>query len=222
MKINAKFNIIKIWLTFDLKCDIYNSWRMIYMETTVFSQRIKELRTNGKMTQRQFAAKVSISAATLSAYENNEKSPSLATAERIAKEYNVSLDWLCGFDVNYNEEKTCGDMARMLCMLINADVINVGISIKTSEDNERISPVYYYDNVEYAEVGLSRTANSEYGIPQTWLDAFLINQKKMYDLLNVGTISLDIYQTWLETTLEKLDEQKLKGRRWHGATQTKP
>ncbi len=62
----------------------------------VFAERLRELRTKQRASQKEFAARIGISAATLSAYEKGTKSPVIATAVQIAKACDVSLDWLCG------------------------------------------------------------------------------------------------------------------------------
>lgn len=62
----------------------------------VFAERLRELRTKQRASQKEFAARIGISAATLSAYEKGTKSPVIATAVQIAIACDVSLDWLCG------------------------------------------------------------------------------------------------------------------------------
>ena len=62
----------------------------------VLSVRIKQLRKEIGLTQRKFSKMVGCTAATLSAYENGSKSPSLEIIKRIAENCNVSIDWLIG------------------------------------------------------------------------------------------------------------------------------
>ena len=71
----------------------------------VFAEHLRELRARLSLTQKEFAQRVGITPATLSAYENGAKSPPVSTAVRIAEEYRVSLDWLCGIK---NEEANNG------------------------------------------------------------------------------------------------------------------
>ncbi len=51
----------------------------------VFAERLRELRTRERASQKEFAARIGISAATLSAYENGSKSPVIATAAQLRK-----------------------------------------------------------------------------------------------------------------------------------------
>ena len=63
----------------------------------VFSgDRIKQLRTRLKLSQREFVEGIGITASALSAYEKGQKQPTISVAMNIAAKYNVSLDWLCG------------------------------------------------------------------------------------------------------------------------------
>lgn len=83
----------------------------------LFSKRLKELRNDMKLTQKQFAEKIGFTQATLSAYENNPKSPSLDIIIDIATKCNVSLDWLCGLSDkknSSNEIETYSDIIEFL------------------------------------------------------------------------------------------------------------
>lgn len=84
---------------------------------SALSLRIKELRKTYNLNQQQFAAKINCSPATLSAYENGAKNPSLEIVKRIATTFNVSMDWLCGL-TNATESnidlKTFSDVIRLL------------------------------------------------------------------------------------------------------------
>ena len=62
----------------------------------LFENRLKQLRLECGLTQREMAESIGITAASLSAYENGTKNPSLGVAIAIADKYRVSLDWLAG------------------------------------------------------------------------------------------------------------------------------
>ena len=73
------------------------------------------------MTQKEFSAFVGCTAATLSAYENGSKSPSLEIIKGIAEKCNVSIDWLCGLSEKMNtsdEIKTYSDvLTKIICQI---------------------------------------------------------------------------------------------------------
>lgn len=62
----------------------------------VLAQRLKISRVSQKLTQRQLAEKVNITAATISAYEKGAKNPTLQNVMQLSEALNVSIDWLCG------------------------------------------------------------------------------------------------------------------------------
>lgn len=83
---------------------------------SVLAVRIKELRTSMKMTQKEFSAFVGCTAATLSAYENGSKSPSLEIIKGIAVKCHISIDWLCGLSEKMNTSddiKTYSDAIKL-------------------------------------------------------------------------------------------------------------
>ncbi len=59
-------------------------------------KQIKNLRVDEKITQKDLAKALNTSQSTISAYENGKTIILTAFALQIVKDYNVSLDWLCG------------------------------------------------------------------------------------------------------------------------------
>ena len=76
------------------------------MDLSVFGKRLKEARTEKKISQKELSALAGVSTVMISSYERSDEkggNPSLANAAAIANALNVSLDWLCGLsDVNTN------------------------------------------------------------------------------------------------------------------------
>lgn len=83
---------------------------------SILGIRIKELRSTIKKTQREFAEYVGCTAATLSAYKNGSKSPSLEIIKNMAQKCNISIDWLCGLtdESNHNMPRTYADIIKLL------------------------------------------------------------------------------------------------------------
>ena len=68
------------------------------------------------MTQKEFSTFVGCTAATLSAYENGSKSPSLEIIKGIAEKCHISIDWLCGLSEKMNtsdEINTYSDVIKL-------------------------------------------------------------------------------------------------------------
>lgn len=63
-----------------------------------FGYRLRELRERKHMTQLQAANRLSLSKTTISGYENNIKTPSLEILIKLARMYEVSADYILGFE----------------------------------------------------------------------------------------------------------------------------
>lgn len=63
---------------------------------TIIAERIKQKRTELKMTQRDLAKAARAALGAISMYENAQVRPSMSTMIRIANVLDVSIDWLCG------------------------------------------------------------------------------------------------------------------------------
>ena len=62
-----------------------------------FTTRLKKLRDELKLTQKELAEKVNLAQKTLSNYENGRREPDQETLIRIAKFFDVSIDYLLGY-----------------------------------------------------------------------------------------------------------------------------
>lgn len=61
-----------------------------------FPTRLKELRTEGKLTQEQLGEKINVTKVSISGYESGNRKPDIETLQRIADFFNVSVDFLLG------------------------------------------------------------------------------------------------------------------------------
>lgn len=71
---------------------------VIYSVSEVFNMRIKEIRLDRNLSQRELATALKIAPNTLSQYENEKREPDLKTLEHIADVLRVSVDCLLGRD----------------------------------------------------------------------------------------------------------------------------
>lgn len=155
---------------------------------SILGIRIKELRNSMNKTQREFATLVGCTAATLSAYENGSKSPSLEIVKNIAEKTNVSIDWLCGLT---NEK-------RHLSMLTTyTDVIKqIFLLQKTPNLNFEI---IYQEEMKLPGV-LIACENKE-------INDFFIEWSKIKKLYDEKIINDDMYNPWLSNKLKSMDKQ---------------
>lgn len=61
-----------------------------------FGRKLRKLRKDNNLTQKQLADKLEITKATVSAYETNTKYPSIEVLIKISNIFNVSSDYLLG------------------------------------------------------------------------------------------------------------------------------
>lgn len=61
-----------------------------------FGKKLRKLRKDNNLTQKQLADKLEITKATVSAYETNAKYPSIEVLIKISNIFNVSSDYLLG------------------------------------------------------------------------------------------------------------------------------
>ena len=63
-----------------------------------FGERIRAVRKSVGKNQTEFSALLDIPQSTLSAYETDAMQPAIFNLVKIAKTFNVSMDWLCGLE----------------------------------------------------------------------------------------------------------------------------
>lgn len=78
----------------------------------VFGDRLKKLRTDKDLLQKQVAKELNISVQRYSSYENNSRLPEINMAIKLAKYYNVTLDYLFGL-----ENRTCIDKSYLQVLI---------------------------------------------------------------------------------------------------------
>lgn len=108
------------------------------MKESTFSSRIKELRTSLGLTQVEFAEKIGTTQATLSSYENTDKTPSLEIVKNIADTFSISIDWLLGRSEKQSlslELSTYTDLIKIIIQFINTQkiIINTSLTTKSSK-----------------------------------------------------------------------------------------
>ena len=68
--------------------------------TTLFGERVRELRTEHKMTQLDLAKKLGYNRGSVGDWENRGKEPCFMTLCDIATVFDVSIDYLLGYSDN--------------------------------------------------------------------------------------------------------------------------
>lgn len=151
--------------------------------------RLKELRTDKKLTQKEFAQKIGASSVSVSSYEIGAKTPSLDMMIRIATTFDVSLSWLCGLTERKSINKVFDTYTDIIDMFF--DIMN-------------IAHIDVYP-VESKDPDIFSFFDSKWGIAFTdnYLCEFLKDWRKMRDLYLAKTIDEEVYSLWREKTILK-------------------
>ena len=109
-----------------------------------FGMRLKQLRTENKMTQTELGKKLNVTKASVSGYENGTRNPDQESLVKIAEIFNVSTDYLLGKEQNkrkYYEltDKDEKDISERLQVMIEDLENNAHYSKENGEmdDNTR-------------------------------------------------------------------------------------
>ena len=110
--------------------------------------RIKEIRKQLGITARQVAEHINVAESTMSLYESGKREPDIETIVKLAKYFNVSLEYLLGVGVTPTEEER-----RVL------DVMNYFYNEKKPTENGELEEEY--SDQEKALISTFRRADEE-------------------------------------------------------------
>lgn len=151
---------------------------------TIIAERIKQKRTELKMTQDDLAKVIQTTRATIILYEKAQRKPSIDNMMKIAEFFNVSIDWLCGKE-SAKAIKTLGDVAEILLK-----IDNFFSAIKVKGQNEFVLHFDFKD------------------MPKNYQDAFMnfiSDWKAINDYDRSGdTIFEEAKSLWINEKLKKL------------------
>lgn len=74
-------------------------------EIMEFYERLKSLRIQNRLTQKELGDKLGVSVVSVRCWETGTKSPSLSAIVSIAETFNVSIDYLVGVKKNHTQDK---------------------------------------------------------------------------------------------------------------------
>lgn len=163
----------------------------------MFPTRLKEIRQNLNMTQKDFGEYVGLTQATLSAYEKGGKNPSLENVKTIAEKCEISIDWLCGLDTSkyaLKKKLTMKEFAILLIRILDYSEEAYACRIIDPEYNGPLDFSCVPDN----KWALILDDDDD-------LEKFLEGYTKMVLLLKDNTIDRVLFDSWLDGALSKLE-----------------
>lgn len=175
----------------------------------VFAARLKEIRLQEGKSQKEFADIVQSTAATISAYENAAKNPSLEVVINIAEKCNVSIDWLSGLSNQKELNPTVQnykDIALRILELCSIDMFPIEFELKTYKTDCTDWDLGFSHGQSYHEEwewALSLPSEDKF------ID-FISTYKELNGLYKSSRIKQDVIDTWLAGALEELKAIPIK------------
>lgn len=170
----------------------------------MFHEKLAEARKARNMSQRQLAEAAGLSSGSVSAYEKGIKIPTVDSAGKIAAALGVSLDWLLNDAPIAEATKpavgSVGDAARAFLVLVEAGMV----------DAAEYTHIFRRDSLILdgnEGLVLRLTIDQDADAPMA---KFIEGVYKLGMLVSDSTLDKDIYHTWLERELEKLDKIPLQ------------
>lgn len=160
----------------------------------VIGDRIKALRKEAKLTQKQLGELCNINEANIRKYESNRQIPKISTLKRIADALDVSVGYLQGYEpINGKEIYDAlenGNYEHLLKLAQNVENRHLLVALSNSEDEEKINLILVQNFL--ATVANDGITNNEYHLYMSLLFSFsCLNEngkiqatKEMKKLLN--------------------------------------
>lgn len=163
------------------------------MSEELFAQRLKEVRLQQQMTQKQVAVLVGVTPATLSAYEKGNKKPTVDTLKKIAQTFKVTTDWLLGISgyTSAQEIKTYSDVVSLLLFvdsIFNKKSVSFFKTDVSDGDKENRYVLFLNDKT---------------------VQSFFKEWGKIRDLYMEKVIDENLYQAWVEKKLRDLKDKRI-------------
>lgn len=153
-----------------------------------FGERLKQIRSEKHMTQRDTAKALGVTPASLSAYEKGNQLPSITVAIKTARFFNVSLDWLVGINDTLDPFDNVVNVEELLR------------SFLFIAKNESLALLHLPGETEGYEF-------SQLSINSDELDSFLERASNAIELYQSGTIDQMTYKTLIEAILHSAAQE---------------
>lgn len=172
-----------------------------------FAKQIKKLRKSLGMNQKDFAAKLDIRQSTLSSYENGAISPSTDMLMTIAKQFHVSIDWLCGLSEAEAPLNTISDIIDFFFKLEKIRDIKFDINISSNAKGVQTTGISFFaeDNEHPLNLEICNFLAS-YADNRSSFESYFTS-KEMYELWREHQISYYSDSPLIKKEFEDLDTE---------------
>ena len=163
-----------------------------------YTYRLQELRKRENLTQEELAEKIDVSAPLITSIERQVKKLSLRNAMLIAKEFNVSLDWLYGLS-----DDTKDSASNVLSTL--KDIFDINLEKKYIKVDKNLAT--YLEELSKA---YKTKSNKEYNLPEEAFNYWIEGIKKTYNENPKSGEKTLYYLQSKEEYLGELEEERIK------------
>ena len=166
------------------------------MQKSSISEKIKELRTNLEMNQKNFSAAIGIRQSTLSSYENGIVTPSNEVLLTIAQKFHVSLDWLFGLSENKIQISTLSDVILVLLQMNESNELRYELEINNILPNDLETETQkWYAGIRFYGNDPKHSLNAD-------MCNFLADLQENRESLESYFTGKDMFDMWKKQTLE--------------------
>ena len=185
------------------------------MDLSVFGKRLKEARTEKKISQKELSALAGVSTVMISSYERSDEkggNPSLANAAAIANALNVSLDWLCGIEKEKDTEQKIDTYSFLLSYLQFFRLVNDKAAKNLTKDLE--NPYYGISIEVYKPIIGAKKSKHLYHFTKDILEVLPVLRKNALPVEIQKMIIQKIISDYKDIPLEQLlaDGVMIEGR----------
>ena len=170
-----------------------------------FGKRLREARLNAKKNQRDIAESAKISPQMVSAYEKQERKPSIEVAAALADALGVSLDYLCGLEIKKAGVQNISNYADAIRHISElAKYFSC-----TCEVVERPLPEGAWEQVQvgYDEwEDITTYDEAIICIDDHFITGFLRRWNEIAPLYDKGIISKELMDNWYSGEIERLEQ----------------
>ncbi|MDO5377326.1 MAG: helix-turn-helix transcriptional regulator [Clostridia bacterium] len=177
-----------------------------------------------KMTQKDVASQIGITATALSAYEKGQREPTLGVIIKLADYYGVTLDWLCGHEKSSEPETiTRADFLRFLSYVYeeikfkpNVSDLRVAcdIDIKNIDDFPTKDAAILIGRFEryYNESPRSNFISKvtfEFTSIDPWMFRYFQDFDNLVTVQKMNDLPVDVVTPWKHSELSKYEKDPL-------------
>lgn len=171
-----------------------------------FSERLKELRKERNLTQKQLAEDLGIATSTIIKYERGEREPNISNIKKISNYFGITTDNLLGFDSDY-QSLDLSSKQQTLWMMDETNMDKGGLQFNDSY-NEKLDSIIAEQRA-LAHMNAHRNIAIKYGI--CTIDQLKnLSYEELYDKIDEfrETLKGKMADKFLWDTMEELQKQQ--------------